>query len=500
MLEKYCDIQIVGTELPGLITAAFLAKRGLSVQVIDPDFYSDHPHLPDPVCITHAQSKLLKSIMGRLNVPEMTIQNFLGDESNLQAVFPSHRIDVLSNPLFYYDELEREFPTHLEELKSFYEKQANLRFQIDVNDFYSHLIPNTWGERRAFKNFVLQHNLNQKGKEFFDLVEKHPTLSAFFRAQFLLAYQSSMKSPFAYQIAELLNPGDGEVFSLLAGSRRLKKLLIDRITANDGHIRKKCFPQNLLIRNGVMEGVELSESQEHVLSRYVVWNTSLTKLEKLLPNKWKYRNFKKECLNFETPYHWFTARYQIAAQYIPEPMKRNLISVQNPQKELNGVNFLYINLSDPTRSDQRYLDVHFLLPKSALEENYAFFKPYFEKIELVLKKFLPFSQDSLKHVFPLPNDSESLETLFPMNENDFDVFKYSAEQNGVLQKNPNHFNDLFSLNYRSPAPNLFVSHPYVFYGLGLDAKLTLGLKVTDIIWQEFEKDKKRAMKSERRIA
>ena len=37
MSEKFCDILILGCELPGLITGAFLAKRGLSVIVLNTD-------------------------------------------------------------------------------------------------------------------------------------------------------------------------------------------------------------------------------------------------------------------------------------------------------------------------------------------------------------------------------------------------------------------------------------------------------------------------------
>src|SRR5689334_20764934 len=110
MLEKFCDILVIGTELPGLITGAFLARRGLSVQVVGADFYSDHPQMPDPLCLTHMRSRLLKSILGRLNVPENSIQHFLSRETQLQVIFPDRRIDVLSNPMGFSEEIEREFP------------------------------------------------------------------------------------------------------------------------------------------------------------------------------------------------------------------------------------------------------------------------------------------------------------------------------------------------------------------------------------------------------
>ncbi len=74
MLERYCDALIIGTDISGLITAAFLARRGLTVQVLDLDPYAGNEREPDPFCVAHLHSKLLRSILGRLNVPENDIQ------------------------------------------------------------------------------------------------------------------------------------------------------------------------------------------------------------------------------------------------------------------------------------------------------------------------------------------------------------------------------------------------------------------------------------------
>ncbi|MBU0506917.1 hypothetical protein KJ708_13090, partial [bacterium] len=127
MLEKYCDILIIGDHLPGLVTAAFLARRGLSVQVIDTDLFSKHPKKPDPVCLTNIHSNLLRSILGRLNVPEVTIQSVLNQDATLQYVYPKSRIDIFHNPMDYFDEVEREFKDNFKEIKRFYEKQSKLR-------------------------------------------------------------------------------------------------------------------------------------------------------------------------------------------------------------------------------------------------------------------------------------------------------------------------------------------------------------------------------------
>lgn len=499
MLEKYCDILVIGTELPGLISAAFLARRGLSVQIIESDVYADNSQMPDPLCLTSIHSKLLRSILGRLNVPEMTIQAFLEKESNLQVIFPKHRIDVFSNPLNYSDELDREFPENQGEIKSFYEELARVRHQTDVNDLFDHLIPSSWGEQRQLKKFIKQHELNEKSSSYLHLIETNSLLKAYFESQYILSNQSICHQPFTYQVAEIFNPGDGEIFSIINGFKPLKEILLERITHHGGHIRKKISPQKLLFRNSVIEGVELSGTQDTVLAKYVIWNTSLPKLGDILPNKWRYKKLKKVCNNHSSYYHWFTAKWTVPSLYIPDPMKENVIIIQDAEKELSGSNFLYLQLHK-LESEQHQIDVNFLLPRSAIDEKTAFFKPYFTEIQENLTKLFPFSTGKLKHVFPLENQEKDEDTLFPLHENDYEVFLHSAEIHGVLEQKENDFSHLFPLHYKTPTPNFFISHPYIFSAFGFESKLILGLKITDLVWQETEKEKKRAMKSERRIA
>lgn len=501
MLEKYCDILVIGTEIPGLVTAAFLAKRGLSVQIVDSDFYSDHEKLPDPYPLTNIHSKLLRSILGRLNVPEVKIQDFLNTESTLQYIFPKQRIDVIENPLLYFEEIDREFPDLAQEIKSFYEKQARIRHKFDVNELYKQLIPSTWREKHNFKKFVAEQNLNQQQEIYERLIKKKPEIKTFFESQMLLCYHMECLNPFSYQVAELFNPGDGEAFSICHGQKVLKDILIDRIIHHDGHIRHKTSPEKMLFRNGAFEGIETRESKETVLAKYVIWNTSLVRLQDILPDKWKFKKLRSQCDLFAPKYHWFTTRFEIDKNYIPDPLKHNAVLVQNPKKELLGANFLYLQTYDNPQSDICELSANFLLGPEALAEKNEYFTPVFEEIEAILTKLLPFSNGKLKRVFPI--DPESLsnnDTLFPIHENDFDIFKHTARVHGIIEQRDKNFLELFHIHYKTPAPNLFLSHPHIFYAFGLESKLTLGLKITDLIWQETEKTKKRAMKTERRIA
>ena len=91
-------------------------------------------------------------------------------------------------------------------------------------------------------------------------------------------------------------------------------------------------------------------------------------------------------------------------------------------------------------------------------------------------------------------------TLFPLRDNDFEIFRETAREHPVYSLQPKSFTDLFPLSFKTAAPNLFVTAPEILGSLGYEGKYMLGLKVTDLIWQDVEKEKRRAMKLERRIA
>lgn len=500
MLEKFCDILVIGNELPGLVTSAFLARRGLSVQVIETDLYTEHAKLPDPVCLCNTQSKLLRSILGRLNIPEMTIQNFLKEESTLQVIFRDSRIDVQNNPLHFFEEIEREFPKEEALIKKFYEEQVRSRHQIDVSDLFQRLIPHGWKERRNFKKFIKAQNLNEKNSLFKLLTKNSPKVGQFLHAQHILAFNHFFQNPFNYQISELFNLGDGEIFSVHQGIAALKRMLKDRIVHYDGSLRKKHQIRKLLFRNGVFEGVELDDADGNILCKYLIWNMSPLKLAPLLPKKWRFFKLRNQCKKFKHPFCWFTARFEVLSDFIPEPMKENVIFIDDPKKELVNDNFLYIQLKKSKFEKMATVDVNFLLPTSSLNEDENYFAPYFTAIREKITFLMPFSESSLKLKFPLKSADEPTDTLFPLNDNDFDIFKHNATHLGVGTIDEGNFLNLIKMNYKTTAPNFYITHPHIFSGFGLDSKLILGLKVTDLIWHEVEKVKRRAMRSERRIA
>ncbi|MCB1214645.1 MAG: FAD-dependent monooxygenase, partial [Deltaproteobacteria bacterium] len=111
MSEKYSDVLIVGSDLAGLIAGAFLAKRGLLVTVVfqEKELISPKANI-GPNLISALESRLFKSILGRLSLMEHELKILRKLTVPYQIVMPEHRLDLYSDREKLAQELKREFP------------------------------------------------------------------------------------------------------------------------------------------------------------------------------------------------------------------------------------------------------------------------------------------------------------------------------------------------------------------------------------------------------
>jgi len=347
--------------------------------------------------------------------------------------------------------------------------------------------------------FVKNKKLDQRLNELNLPIDTQAELKSFITAQLKLLTYAHVDIPFAFQIAELLNPGEGEILSVKGGHDSLKHLFLERIAHHEGALRTESAIEKLLFKNGVIEGVELASQEGTILSRYVIWNTDLKKLGNYLPNTFRYRSLRKSIQKISPSALWFSCSFEVPSKFIPQPMGDNIIFISKPDEALEGTNFLYIQIKK--RQEQKTeISVSYLLPCQWLEKSPGEFAPLYEKIKNSLHFLMPFSENDLKLTFPLEKRPEESETLFPLGDNDFEILKQSAQNHPVYSLKPSSFKDLFPLTYKTPTPNFFLTSPEILGSMGYEGRFMLGLKVTDIIWQDVEKEKRRAMKLEKRIA
>src|SRR5262245_11377003 len=166
MSEKYSDVIIVGTDLAGLIAGAFLAKRGLSITVLnfEKDVSLEKKNI-QPNLITHLESRLFKSILGRLSILDHELNVIRKLDIPYQVVLPEHRIDVYRDRDRFYREIQREFPTDSEKIRNFYRGLNHFEAAVDNEALQDLILPKGLKRRWKFAKFVKATGLNQRISE-----------------------------------------------------------------------------------------------------------------------------------------------------------------------------------------------------------------------------------------------------------------------------------------------------------------------------------------------
>jgi len=504
MSEKYSDLLIVGTDLAGLVTGAFLAKRGMAVTVLnfDKDVALEKKNI-QPNLITHLESRLFKSILGRLSILDHELNIIRKLEVPYQVVLPKHRIDIYRDREKFYRELRREFPGDYEGLKAFYENMDHFEATLDSEALQELILPDGIKKRWKFSKFIKGTGLNHRVSEFTDPLGHDGTVRAFLESQLKLLSQTHSENPFTYQIAKSISNDNCLLFEVRGGIGHLKKLFLDKIEAFSGKVKNEVQIESFQFEKRRLKSIKLGGFEGVIGCRYALWNDELKGMTRYFPKNLWTRRLIKRIESISPHYYHFSIQYQLAPEIIPVGMRENLLYIGDPEKELNGANFLHLNLYRPAENEpegQAYLTVSYLLDADKLKESTDFFTGLHEQITQRLQKLMPFSEGRMQLKFPLPDRAPEEEgVLFTLEKGDFEIFRENAMANPIYELVPQNFTDLFPIHNRTLFKNLFITSPELLASLGFEGKFLLGLKTIDLIWNEFEASQKKAIR-QRKIA
>lgn len=507
MSDKYCDVLIAGTDLAGLIAGAFLAKRGLSVTVLnfDKDISTEKKSI-QPNLITHLDSKLFKNIMGRLSI----VDHELGIARRLsvpyQVVLPQHRIDVSTDRDLFERELQREFPDDFEQIKEFYNAMDLFESLLDTETLQNLILPKGIKEVWNFKRFIKNSGLSERLSHYTEELEANKDIEAFLDAQLRFLSSTYSENPFTYVISKLLSNDNCVLYEVKGGVNRLKKIFIDKIESYSGLVKNNVQIENLEIEGRKVRGMKLSGFEGNIGCRYLLWNQKIREIEPFVPQIFWNRRLLHRISNIKPKLYHFTIRYDMNEREVPEGMRENLLYIANPDLPLTGSNFFHINVFRPDEnkpSGRIHLMVSYLLEAESLHSPKDFLGAIHDEITAHLRNLMPFS-NSLLLSFPIASKQNSElnqgdNLLFALEKEDFEIFRENAQENPVYELSPRKFEDLFPLKNRTHYKNLFFTSPEVLASLGFEGKFLLGLKTIDIIWKEIEMGRKKAIK-QRKIA
>ncbi len=506
MSEKFCDILIVGCEIPGLIAGAFLAKRGLSVMVLNLDQdVSIHKKNIQPNLISHLDSRLFKSVLGRLSIADSELGIVHRYETPYQVVLPRHRIDVTTARDRFHRELKREFPEQADELRSFYLNLDDLDASLDNDTLQDLILPKGLLQRFRFSKFIRKNSLDLTLENWISSLNLHQDINAFIDGQIRLLSNLHTDKPFSYPLAKLLANPNSVLFDIKGGMGQLKKLFLNKIESYSGKIKNEVQLDQVMIEKRTIKGVKLGGFEGMIGCRFLLWNKPGQELSPWLPNnfisRWQIRKLER----FKPEFARFSIQYEVDADVIPVGMKGNVLYILDPTRPLLGSNFLHLHFYYPTETEhseaekKRSLIVTYLLENDALKHADDWFEPLHQKITAHLHKLMPFSEGKIRLTFPKPEAPPSGELLFPLEESDFEIFRHNAAANPIYRVQSHGFQDLFPFSYRTYYKNIILTGPEILASLGFEGSFLLGLKTTDLIWQSFEKGRRKAIK-QRRIA
>ena len=165
MSTSYYDVLIAGTELPGLILGALCAKRGYRVLVVGQDgspncyTHGKHTFRRHPELFTGFESSpAVKHVFSELAISMQMRNRPKPFDPYFQVVLPSGRVDVSGRDRAYQRELEREFPSQDEAIRSFFQ---SVRSENDAVSMFLKenppLPPEGWSEKREFTKLLQAH-------------------------------------------------------------------------------------------------------------------------------------------------------------------------------------------------------------------------------------------------------------------------------------------------------------------------------------------------------
>ena len=221
--------------------------------------------------------------------------------------------------------------------------------------------------------------------------------------------------------------------------------------------------------------------------RYVIANEGFSNLLQHFPRTFRTRRYCR-IMNRAPATREFTIRFSINTAALPEPMAQNVLLIQDEQQPLIDTNFLKLQVSPQPHSETNetsLLQVSYYLPASepldATEAVLTQFEQRHEKITQYLKKFIPFSQNSLNRIYPLAGTTQ--ESLFEHSTDDYVRFFRDAVRQTQFPP---------SLSYPgliTPYQNLFVLGLNQLSWLGSSGYLQSALKTSELIWQRESKRK-----------
>jgi hypothetical protein len=479
MSLNFADLVILGDDLSGIAAGGLLAKRGFNVLVVD------RPCPDETVSLPGLDSRIFKSIIGKLGIPESRLRGLTKNKTNFQIILPEHRIDIKPEQEDLFEELCREFPKQDEWIREFF-SEVEMIHQHETLPLLKNIPWASWKEKRHF----LKKKRDCSWPTWVEVLEKIPIdLQAILKAWIQFLADNPVVGTDSFQPFSLLTEDNSRTVTIKGGLKELKQIFYEKIEYFGGTILQEP-PENYLLEteSNIVKGIQMEGYHFMTHCRYLFGNGAFSEFVTHVPKGFRTRRYRKK-MEQEPAARALTIHFVADAQIIPDQMCQNVLFIKDPAKPLLDSNYFQIHCrpiltkQDKGDEDQVMLSVRYFLPPDVcVEINHASvdaFERRHEAIEQSLKWLIPFSEGKLHRLAPKVH--YGTQDLFDRPTDDYQEFFNAAKRN--IRYTPS-----FSFpNLVTPYQNLYALGQDQLGWLGLEGRLHGAMKVIDCIWEKEEK-------------
>jgi phytoene dehydrogenase-like protein len=343
------DVIVIGAGLEGLLCAALLAKRGKQVIVLEeapsPGGASlrltkaDYTFIKGPTLfLGFERDGLYDRLFTELGLSLSMLKRegllFRRTQPPLQIVLPDHRLDYFTEPGELLEELKREFPDQVQELKSFWTEMEQWEQIIRPRMHQAQRVkPRTlrdWVD--GFREWMRYSSAvrTQRGQRAEDFLTRHGLSSEIRRGMELLLLVfvgKTMEEATGLDLTHLLGLIQREMIAISGGIPRLSELLVKVIQEHHGDVVYRQQAAEIILRHRMPDGVRTVEG-ETVHGSSVILNLPWHSSSAPSPQR-------KE----------FTLYFGVAEKVLPLPMKDHLLFLKSYGRPPLADNFLYLQVN-----------------------------------------------------------------------------------------------------------------------------------------------------------
>jgi len=477
------DTIVIGNDLSSLIAAAVISRHGKKTALVSESdakqVYSNFGYTFNiaPLPLTgFGPGQVCSRFFENLGISVATCSGMQLLNPGLQIILPDHRVDCFHKLEKLLDDMEREFPNQMDEIRRFYSSVLKISNLIEQNTMETPYIYHT-----NFSEFLsLLKNIRVILKERYSLsrtsksIAKNPSLLRVFEAESAILSNSgnNLNSPFTISSAYALSLPLRGLYHHVGGIEVLMGLLKSAFETSGGNLIKNCSINGINVGKEIEVDVSIPGTFSQIRGRHLIASAKWEKLRLLLLSGRKFRRMERRLKLVKSAYHPFTLHMGILERCVPEKMATYVAIVIDQNRPVIDDNLVFVEISardckERAPLGKRALSATVLLKKSPLVLTNDQLKDVSQFVFCALEKFLPFLGENLDFL----DIDESIELSRKCQEL-------------VHQKYAMRFNSFFGqsgISNKTPIRNVFMTGGMLRPGPGFEGEIISGLNAANLV-------------------